>query len=547
MPPPRSRVGHRAALVAAVLGWLFDGFEMGLFPLVGPLALADLLPPDGSVADRDAWFGVITAVFLVGAALGGVLFGWLGDRIGRVRAMSASILTYAVFTGACGLATEAWQIAALRSIASLGMGGEWALGVALVSELWPGGSRAVVAALVGAAANVGFLLVAAVSFGLVGLIDAAATGLASLGLPEATVAALVRGDGWRLLMMAGSLPALLVFFIRLFVPESPKWEAERAEGRAAHWAGRDLLAVAGGGAAALAVVAAWAPTGLDWSGPRLWLRLAITLAGFFLALGGFLVPVARYMARSQAAGMIEPAAASRILGRMLLAAALAGVPLLGTWGSIQWVVKWALALEREAVAAGATPTLYVKEMTQACGAAGAILGTVLAAFLCELVGRRPAYAWLCLASLVSVAWLYLGNARWGPGFLVAMLLANGATSSFYGWFPLAFPEWFPTAVRSSAQGFAFNFGRVIAAVGSLQTAALVVFFSAGLPADRIEAEGFPRAAICLSLVYLVGAAIIWLAPETRGQPLPDAVSSGITRLKDQRTGARRNGGRSAPD
>jgi MFS transporter, SHS family, sialic acid transporter len=226
---------------------------------------------------------------------------------------------------------------------------------------------------------------------------------------------------------------------------------------------------------------------------------------------------------------------------------LAGVPLLGTWGSIQWVVKWALALEREAVAAGATPTLYVKEMTQACGAAGAILGTVLAAFLCELVGRRPAYAWLCLASLVSVAWLYLGNARWGPGFLVAMLLANGATSSFYGWFPLAFPEWFPTAVRSSAQGFAFNFGRVIAAVGSLQTAALVVFFSAGLPADRIEAEGFPRAAICLSLVYLVGAAIIWLAPETRGQPLPDAVFSGITRLKDQRTGARRNGGRSAPD
>ena len=150
----------------------------------------------------------------------------------------------------------------------------------------------------------------------------------------------------------------------------------------------------------------------------------------------------------------------------------------------------------------------------------AIGGTVLAAFLCERVGRRPAYAWLCVASLVSVAWLYFGNARWGTGFLLAMFLANGATSSFYGWFPLAFPEWFPTSVRASAQGFAFNFGRVIAAVGSLQTAALVGFFGAGLPAERIEVEGFPRAAICLSAVYLVGLAIVWLAPETRGRPLP---------------------------
>ncbi|MEI6636047.1 MAG: MFS transporter, partial [Planctomycetota bacterium] len=207
MQSSRSTFGRQAALVAAVLGWLFDGFEMGLFPLVGSRALADLLPAGSTAADRDAWFGVITAVFLVGAASGGVLFGWLGDRIGRVRAMSVSILTYAVFTGACGLATEAWHLATLRSIASLGMGGEWALGVALVSELWPDASRAFVAALVGAAANVGFLLVAAVSFGLVRLIDAAAVGLRGLGLAESSVASLVHGDGWRLLMMAGSLPA----------------------------------------------------------------------------------------------------------------------------------------------------------------------------------------------------------------------------------------------------------------------------------------------------------------------------------------------------
>ena len=91
------------------------------------------------------------AVFLVGAASGGVLFGWLGDKIGRVRAMSLSIVTYAVLTGMCGFATQAWQIAVLRFIASLGMGGEWSLGVALVNEIWPGKSRAFIAGLIGAA------------------------------------------------------------------------------------------------------------------------------------------------------------------------------------------------------------------------------------------------------------------------------------------------------------------------------------------------------------------------------------------------------------
>ena len=97
-------------------------------------------PPNPAL--KDQWFGVIMSVFLVGAATGGVVFGWLGDRIGRVRAMSLSIFTYAIFTGLCGFATEAWHIAVLRFIASLGMGGEWALGVALVTELWPDKSRA---------------------------------------------------------------------------------------------------------------------------------------------------------------------------------------------------------------------------------------------------------------------------------------------------------------------------------------------------------------------------------------------------------------------
>src|SRR5207237_3941014 len=100
---------------------------------------------DGTVR---RWNGVLSAVFLFGAAAGGVLFGWLGDRFGRVRAMVFSVLTYAVFTACCGFAQAAWQLAALRFTAALGMGGEWSLGVALVMETWSAHARPVLAGLI---------------------------------------------------------------------------------------------------------------------------------------------------------------------------------------------------------------------------------------------------------------------------------------------------------------------------------------------------------------------------------------------------------------
>ena len=87
-------------LAAAFLGWMFDGMEQGIFPLVARPALRELLAVDGD-QQIGLWMGRLTAVFLVGAALGGGGFGWLGDKLGRVRAMSFSILVYSAFTGAC--------------------------------------------------------------------------------------------------------------------------------------------------------------------------------------------------------------------------------------------------------------------------------------------------------------------------------------------------------------------------------------------------------------------------------------------------------------
>src|SRR5437588_4199264 len=94
-------------LIAAFLGWMFDGVEQGIFPLIARPALQDLL---GQQADQalGPWIGWITALFLLGAALGGIVFGWLGDRLGRVRAMVFSILAYSLFTGCCYFVAAPW-------------------------------------------------------------------------------------------------------------------------------------------------------------------------------------------------------------------------------------------------------------------------------------------------------------------------------------------------------------------------------------------------------------------------------------------------------
>jgi MFS family permease len=493
-----------AALVAAFLGWMFDGFEMGLFPVIGQPALRELLGASAPASDTAAWFGAIIAVFLVGAATGGVLFGWLGDKIGRVRAMSLSIFTYAIFTGLCGFATEAWHIAALRFIASLGMGGEWSLGVALVNEVWPGKSRALIAGLIGAAANVGFLLVALLSMGLGGLIENVEVMLRGIGLSEATTNSLLANSAWRFLMICGAFPAIIIFFIRLFVDESEKWQEKKAKGSTSHWSNADLLGVLIACAAALAIIWVWSPAmaRLGWG----WAVL-ITIAGLIVALLGYLHPVKQYLARAIVAGAVKAEQRDQVIRYMLFGTVLAGVALLGTWGSIQWAPRWAAELMPDT----ATVKHFAKEKTQIATSLGAIVATIIAAVLAGRYGRRVTYAALCVASIASALYFYQGNASFGTQFLVAAFLAGGITAAFYGFFPLYFPELFPTAVRATGQGFAYNFGRIFAAIGGLQTATLIKAFDGS----------FAKTGSALAAIYLVGLIVIWFGPETKDKPLPE--------------------------
>ncbi len=494
------------ALMAALLGWMFDGFEQGLFPVISRPALIELLQLDRASLDEKQisfWNALINCSYLVGAATGGVIFGWLGDRIGRVRAMTFSILTYAFGSAIAAFTTAAWQIVPIRFVGALGMGGEWSLGVALVMEIWQGQSRALLAGLIGAAANVGYLLVGLVSLGLGALKES----LLGLGLSNSWVE-------WRLLMVCGALPALLVFFIRLFVPESERWEHEKEKGRTTGWRGQDLIAVAIGVAVCAGLLLFWVNV------ENLAARIVALVVSLVLVSMGYLYPIRQYLHRQGE----EPAVRRGIIGRMLLGATLSGIPLLATWGAVQWAPLWAHQLGTEAVKAASkspdtTPeqlaalkesTRTNKEYTQMAAAIGAILGCIAGAIYAGWAGRRIAYALLCLLSMASVLWFYRGNTEFGTMFLISVFVAGFFSAAFYGWLPLFLPELFPTRVRATGQGFSYNFGRILAAVGVLQVPALM-----GSPPN------YPQACSSLAFIYLLGVAVIWFAPEMRGKPLPE--------------------------
>lgn len=406
-PGQPTQRGKYLVLLAAFLGWMFDGLEMGIFPQIARASLSQLV----AGADQQTikwWHGIIDAAFLFGAAAGGLVFGWLGDRIGRVRAMAFAILVYSGFTGLLFFVNHPWQIAALRFIAALGMGGEWALGVALVMEVWDTKHRPLLAGLIGAAANVGFVIV-----GLMGAIIS------------------VNQTNWRWFAILGAAPALLTFLIRLFVPESHKWQASQQ---------------------------------VKKSKP-----------------------------------ITELFADKKLAMTALIAIGLASVALLGTWGAVQKIPAWVGFLP------GNTPSA-VGNVQMASGL-GAIVGCLIAPFIAAVLNRRVAYVILCVGSLVACQLLFRGFKEYNSMFLVATFVVGGVTAALYGWLPLYLPELFPTRVRATAQGVAFNFGRIFAAFGNIWAGSLKVDYA--------------TMGQIVSLIYLAGVVLIWFSPETKGKPLPE--------------------------
>jgi MFS family permease len=446
--------GQWFVLAAAFLGWMFDGVEIGLFPLVGRAALQDLM----GVTDEKlimAWMSRITACFLVGAAIGGVSMGWVGDKIGRVRGMVICMLMYSVCTGACYWAAAPWHIGLCVFMAALGMGGEWSLAVALVMECWPERHRSKLAGIIGAAANFGFLFIAVVA-----------------------LTRQVTPTDWRWMMLVGASPAVLALLIVFFVPESERWKAAAKKG------GRSPI-------------------------------LEIFAPG--------------------------------VRSKTLLAMVMAGVPLIGTWAAVSayipnWVDDMSQAHmaegllnpqdvakfnatkkydERRAIIKSALSpqqwtdirqqTAHSKASVQLLMAIGAIIGCLAASTIGGIYGRHAVYFGLCLLSFLSSSYLFWWLKEYNAWFMIVVFFVGGITAAFYGWLPLYLPELFPTRIRATGQGLSFNFGRILAAIGTL---CLGQFF-------QLFDNNYGHAMGTVALIYLVGMVIIWFAPETKGHALPE--------------------------
>ena len=193
--------GQRRTLLAASMGWALDAFDAMLYSLVLAMLMRDL-------AMSKTTAGSLGTLTLLASGIGGVLFGFVADRIGRKHALMASILTYSVCSFASGLATSIAMLAGARFLLGLGMGGEWNTGAALVAESWPTELRAKALSIVQSSWALGF-----------------------------AAAALVAGPvsryfGWRAVFFVGILPALVTLWMQRSVPDSEMWQERNLAAKA---------------------------------------------------------------------------------------------------------------------------------------------------------------------------------------------------------------------------------------------------------------------------------------------------------------------------
>src|SRR5947209_1696400 len=210
---------HWFVLVVAALGWLFDCLDQQLFILARPQAMAQLVTkaetPEELARYRSNAGDVATSVFIAGWATGGLIFGMLGDRIGRAKTMLITILLYSLCTGLSALSVSVYDFAFYRFLTGLGVGGEFAVGVALVAEVMPTRARTYTLALLQALSAIGNVSAALINLGL-GLAEGE-------GLPTSP---------WRIMFCIGAIPALLALVIRRRLKEPERWQQASHEGGA---------------------------------------------------------------------------------------------------------------------------------------------------------------------------------------------------------------------------------------------------------------------------------------------------------------------------
>jgi MFS family permease len=388
---------QKRSLAAAFLGYMLDAMDVMLYAFV-------LGQIQKEMHFSSALSGAMMSATLVAAAAGGVGFGWVADRFGRTRALTASVLIYSVATAACGLTHTALELLICRAVLGLGMGGEWAAGATLVAETWPAVHRGKALALVQSSWAVGYALGAA---------------LVALVMPR---------FGWRAVFFAGVIPALVTFWFRHGLKESKEWSDERAS--------RTSLSP----------------------------RVGRLFRGVF--------------------------------GRsMLVCSAMNACALFAYWGLFTWVPNF---LSRPVAEGGRGLNVLQTSSWTIVMQVGTFLGYVMFGYIADRVSRKYTYiGYLLIAAALVPLFALVRDANW---LLVIGPLVGFFGTGYFGGFGAIASELFPTELRGTALGFAYNSGRVVSAAAPYLIGA--VSERAGL-----------SYALCLTSVAFVGAA--WIATALR--------------------------------
>ena len=410
---------HYVILGMAWAGWVFDFYDLMLFSFL-------LVPIKKNFGLSDAQLSLLLGVSLGATAVGGLIFGWLADRLGRKHILSLTILTYSLGTLFCGFSTSLWFLLVFRVVTGLGVGGEWATGQTLVGETFHARMRARFAAVMQTGAPVGIALAAVVG----------------AFLEPFFAQSFGPNWGWRACFFVSVIPAGLVIIIRRVMPESDIWEEWQRHPERRETAGLDFLVL---------------------------LRRDSELRRLFL-LGLF----------------------------------LAVTDMSAYWFTYSWMPKYLYDQLHFSMASSGIWMLVTQ--------AGGLLGYLSFGLVADWKGRRIAYtiySLLWAAALFSVTWFWDTIVVLPALVLLLMFLVGLGTGNFSGYGPI-FTELFPTRIRNTAMGTAFNLARGV----QFFTPLIITWVSTR---TWLGANGSLGLGISIGAFFaLLTGLWVWTLPETRG-------------------------------
>jgi MFS family permease len=503
---------HWFVLVVAALGWLFDCLDQQLFILARPAAMKQLISADDYETPkaldiaRSQAADYATSIFMAGWATGGLIFGILGDRIGRARTMVLTILLYSLFTGLSSISVGPWDFSFYRFLTGLGVGGEFAVGVALVAEVMPTRARPYTLGLLQALSAIGNMSAAFINLGL--------------GIAEE------RGldwSPWRIMFLVGAIPALLALIVRRHLKEPESWQKAKAQGSDAQkhlGSYRDLFREP--------VLRKHALLGLVLGCSGI---VGLWCVGFFTP------DLIRYVQRKEMANKVyleqkvDAQAAGDTARVERLEALIASLSNPGMVKSFdEETLKEQETLEKPINGRLSRWSSYASIAINV----GAFFGMFGFGALSQKIGRKPTFAIALIAAFCSTVSVFLILEDFWQIWVMVPIMGFCQLSLFAG-YAIYFPELFPTRLRSTGTSFCYNVGRFVAAVGPVVKAQLQAFFGSvffaetlasfgvvvGTQSENASAYTLRYAGATMSLVFLMGLLVLPFLPETKGKPLPE--------------------------